>query len=251
MSDAIPILSVQNVTKKFGGIAAVSDVSFDVQAGTICGLVGPNGAGKTTLVNVLSGFEPSTSGQVRLGERSISGWSATRRARAGLVRTFQHAHTFGSMRVGEALAAASVPPRGTGVRALFPSRDRQEITDRVAEALQFLQLTRWEDALCGDLPYGVKKRLGIGLSLVTEPKVLLLDEPAAGLNTVETSDLVEMLRELRSTGITILVIEHSMPLIRSVCDSMVVLDHGVKIHEGPPDVVLSDERVIGAYLGRR
>src|SRR3546814_5284684 len=134
--------------------------------------------------------------------------------------TFQHAHTFGSMSVGEALAAASVPPRGTGVRALFPSRDRQEITDRVAKVLQFLQLTRWEDALCGDLPYGVKKRLGIGLSLVTEPKVLLLDEPAAGLNTVETSDLVEMLRELRSTGITILVIrseEHTselQPLMR-------------------------------------
>src|SRR3546814_16006878 len=101
MTEAIPILSVQNVTKKFGGIAAVSDVSFDVQAGTICGLVGPNGAGKTTLVNVLSGFEPSTSGKVRLGERSISVWSAPRRARAGLVRTFQHAHPYGPRSGGE------------------------------------------------------------------------------------------------------------------------------------------------------
>jgi len=251
MTARTPALSVRGVTKTFGGLAAVRDVSFDVEAGTICGLVGPNGAGKTTLVNVLSGFEPATTGEVMLGERRISGWSATKRARAGLVRTFQHAHAFGSMTVSDALRAAARPPRGTGARALFPTGSAPADAERITEVLTFLQLEAWSKSSCADLPYGVKKRLGIGLSLMGRPMVLMLDEPAAGLNSSETADLVATLRELRTTGVTIVVIEHSMPLIRSVCDSMVVLDHGTKVIEGPPHVVLNDERVIGAYLGRR
>lgn len=232
-------------------MAAVDGVSFDVAPGTICGLVGPNGAGKTTLINVVSGFDRGTSGEVLLDDRRITGWTPWNLARLGLVRTFQHAHAFATMTVREALVVAGQTPEGRFGSPRARWRRARSARILADEMLTRFDLGRWTGTLCAELPYGTRKRLGIGLALMRQPRVLLLDEPAAGLNSAETGALQSSLLDLRSTGITIVVVEHSMPLIRQVCDTVVVLDHGIKLADGSTADVLSDERVRGAYLGTR
>jgi ABC-type branched-subunit amino acid transport system ATPase component/ABC-type branched-subunit amino acid transport system permease subunit len=251
-----PLLSVRGIVRRFGGIVAVNDVSFDVEPGMILGLVGPNGAGKTTLINILSGFDSSSSGSFALRGIEVAGWAPHRLARVGLVRTFQHAHVFSSMTVTEALLAAGHVIEGghltVAVRGLLPNRSaRGEASTLADRIVTQLHLTQWAHTRCGVLPYGLKKRLAIGLAMMLKPALLLLDEPAAGLNTLETRELIEHIQRLNQDGLTMLIVEHNMPLIMSVSWRVVVMDHGVKMAEGSPSAIANDPNVVGAYLGKR
>jgi branched-chain amino acid transport system ATP-binding protein len=253
---AAPVLSLRDVVKRFGGIAAVNGVSFDVEPGAIVGLVGPNGAGKTTLLNVVSGFDRATEGRVEFDGSDATRQSAHRLARSGLVRTFQHAHVFPTMPVREALVAAchigEGGHRGAAFRSLLPNpTGRAESRELVEDVMTRLRLGQWADVSCKVLPYGIKKRLGIGFAMVCRPTLLLLDEPAAGLNSRETSELVEDIKRLNDEGLTLIVVEHNMPLIMTVSHKVVVLDHGAMMAEGTPAEIARDEKVVGAYLGRR
>jgi len=250
------LLALNKVVKRFGGVTAVSDVSLEVAEGTVLGLVGPNGAGKTTLLNVVSGFDREAEGRVTFGGVEVAGWTSYRLARAGLVRTFQHAHTFSSMTVLDALFAAGHVNENAhvalGLRGMFPNRRAHTETAGLASGiLKQLRLGQWAETVCANLPYGIKKRLGIGLALMRQPRLLLLDEPAAGLNSSETHELIAGIQELSENGLTMIVVEHNMPLIMAVSQRIVVLDHGIKVAEGPPSVIANDPQVIGAYLGRR
>jgi ABC-type branched-subunit amino acid transport system ATPase component len=253
---APPLLVLTDVLKQFGGIVAVKEVSLAVPSGTVLGLVGPNGAGKTTLLNVISGFDTSFRGSITFEGKEVAGAPAHQLARAGVVRTFQHAHVFSSMTVLTALCAAGHVNEGAhglfGLQGLRPHRKaRAETTVLADSVLEQLHLQAWADASCSALPYGIKKRLGIGLALMRRPRLLLLDEPAAGLNSQETHELVGEIHELKRTGLTIVLVEHNMPLIMAVSQKVVVLDHGVKVAEGTPQDIAKDPAVIGAYLGRR
>ncbi|GAC1381586.1 MAG: ABC transporter ATP-binding protein [Marmoricola sp.] len=256
MPSGTPLLKLTGVVKRFGGVTAVNDVSIEVPEGIVMGLVGPNGAGKTTLLNLVSGFDSSFGGSVNFRGSEVARWSAHRLARAGVVRTFQHAHVFGSMTVISALtAAAHVNERahaGLGLHGLLPSRRARAASLRTAmDVIRQLRLDPWVETECSQLPYGIKKRLGIGMALMRHPALLLLDEPAAGLNSQETHELVQQIQELRQSGLTIVLVEHNMPLIMAVSEKIVVLDHGLKVAEGDPKSVANDPAVIGAYLGRR
>lgn len=248
------LLDLRGVTKRFGGITAVNEVSFQVQAGQIVGLVGPNGPGKTTLMNVISGFEHPTSGRIVFDRSDVSNKKADRLARLGLVRTFQHAHVFDSATVEEAILAGSHiedhADRMLSFRGLVPRRGSRR-AEIAPDLMDRLRLTRWASEKSEALPYGLKKRLGMAVALAAQPQLLLMDEPAAGLNSKETSELTDDILALRDSGVTVVVVEHNMPLIMTVSDRVVVLHHGAKMAEGTPEEVAQNEEVVGAYLGRR
>jgi ABC-type branched-subunit amino acid transport system ATPase component len=256
ISPPTSLLVLTEVLKQFGGIVAVNEVSLAVPQGSVMGLVGPNGAGKTTLLNLISGFDNSFRGSIAFDGTEVARWPGHRLARAGVVRTFQHAHVFSSMTVLASLRAAAHVNEGAhaafglgGLRRRHTAR--AESTQLAESVLEQLHLQPWVHRSCAALPYGIKKRLGIGLALMRRPRLLLLDEPAAGLNTSETHELVEQIQELNRTGLTMILVEHNMPLIMAVSHKVVVLDHGVKVAEGSPQDIAKDPAVIGAYLGRR
>lgn len=243
-------LTVTGLVKEFGGVRAIDGVDIAVPTGQIMGLIGPNGAGKTTFINAISGFVKPTAGHVQLGDRSVTGWAPARMCRAGLSRTFQHARRFPTLTGRQALIAAG--NRASAIGGLVSSHRRERDLALLAEEiLERLALTPWGATTCESMPYGIAKRLGIGMALMREPRVLLLDEPAAGLNSEEAAELVSTLKGLRSSGQTLLLVEHNMALIMEVSDHLVVLDSGRKLTEGRPAEVVADPRVTGAYLGRR
>lgn len=253
---AAPVLSLRDLVKRFGGIPAVNGVSFDIESGAIVGLVGPNGAGKTTLLNMVSGFERATEGHVYFNGSETTRMSAHRLARSGLMRTFQHAHVFPTMSVREALLAArhigEGGHHGVAFRSLLPAPSRRAASrDLVEDVMTRLRLGQWAEVSCKVLPYGIKKRLGIGFAMVCGPSLLLLDEPAAGLNSRETAEMVDDIKRLNEEGLTLVVVEHNMPLIMTVSHKVVVLDHGAMMAEGTPAEIARNEEVVGAYLGRR
>lgn len=243
-------LTVTGLVKEFGGVRAIDGVDLTVPTGQIVGLIGPNGAGKTTFINTISGFVKPTAGRVRLGDRAVTGWTPARLCRAGLSRTFQHARRFPTLTGRQALIAAGNPASAIGGLVLSHRRER-DLALRAEEILERLALTTWGSTTCESMPYGIAKRLGIGMALMRDPRVLLLDEPAAGLNSEESAELVSTLKGLRSSGQTLLLVEHNMPLIMEVSDHLVVLESGRKLTEGRPAEVVADPRVTGAYLGRR
>lgn len=249
------LLRLDNVKKSFGGLLAVRDVSFEVQEGQIKALIGPNGAGKTTTFNLICGIDTLSSGQIHFDGKDISRKPSHVIAKLGMARTFQNLRLFSKMSVlenvmvgrhcrshGEVLA--------TGL--LLPQAQRQErsITDKAMELLDFVGLSSRSRERAHELPYGQQRLLELARALATDPKLLLLDEPAAGLNDAETEALANLIQKIRDKGITILLVEHDMGLVMDISDDVVVLDYGGKIAEGPPDVVSNDERVIEAYLGR-
>jgi sulfate-transporting ATPase len=243
-------LKVTDLVVRFGGVVAVDDVSFSVEPGEVVGLIGPNGAGKTTILDVVTGFTAQSGGSVAFGETTIDKWSVERRARAGIVRSWQAVELFEEMTVRDnLLVAADDQSRRRYVTDLLRP-GRRPPTPLVEDVIEEFGLRDVLDVRPSQLSHGVARLVGIARALVTEPAVLLLDEPAAGLDTNESADLGRAIREIaRRRGIGVLVIEHDVPLILQTCDRVVALDFGRKIAEGTPDAISRDALVIEAYLG--
>lgn len=249
-----PILQVSGVGKRFGGLVAVDGVSFDVHVGEIVGLMGPNGAGKTTCLNLMSGFLVPSDGTVLLGGKSLHGVSPHEVASLGMVRTFQHTTLFPTLSARDnVLAATHLRTSSTAVQLVAQASvfQRQEaVRVAVAEnALRRVGLQDRADVVAGSMAYGEQRLLAIALALAAEPRLLLLDEPAAGMNPSEAAHLARVIRELRTEGVTIVLVEHNVPLMMSLCDRLVVLHHGAKIAEGEPGCVRNNEQVVQAYFG--
>jgi branched-chain amino acid transport system ATP-binding protein len=233
-------LKLENVTVDFQGIRAIEDVSLQMLDREILGLIGPNGAGKTTLVNVLTGFQKPSAGRVTGVGKSLSGWPPWRRARAGMARTFQGAMLFPKLTVVENVEAGAL---AMGVK-------RRQARAHATQVLQWLGLADIAEKAADGLPFGAERKVGIGRALATNPRFLLMDEPAAGLNDAECLELAELIRRIRNDiGCGILLIEHRMSLVFSVSDRIQVLDQGRTIAMGVPDAVKRDQRVREAYLG--
>ena len=232
-----PVLVVDGVRKSFGGVTAVSGVSFALEPGRIYGLIGPNGSGKTTLFNCITGVERLDAGRVMLAGQRIDGLKPWQIARRGVGRTFQVIRVFPEL---TALENLLVVTRGA----------RAEAERRGRELLEFVRLSQLADEYAGNLSYGQQKLVEFVRMLMTDPTLILLDEPAAGVNRTLLNDLLEAVNRLRDAGKTVLLVEHDMKVVMGLCETVFVLDHGEKIAEGPPGAIQADERVIEAYFGR-
>ncbi|MGA8831068.1 MAG: ABC transporter ATP-binding protein [Desulfomonilaceae bacterium] len=249
-----PLLEIRNVTRVFGGLKALENVSFNVPRGAICGLIGPNGAGKTTLINMISGLGPLSDGAILLDGQLISGLAPHKIAERGVGRTFQNIRLFGDLSVLEnVILGHHLRQRGTLIETLLRlPRSRSSERDSRAAALKLLVILGMEhlaNVQARALSYGDQRRVEIARALALGPSLLLLDEPAAGMNSTETDGLCEFLLSLRESSLTILIIEHDMDMIMRMSDLVVVLNFGLKIAEGPPDFVRNEPHVIEAYLG--
>jgi branched-chain amino acid transport system ATP-binding protein len=233
-------LRASSVSRAFEGVQALRDVTLELRRGEVVGLIGPNGAGKSTLVNVLSGFDRPSRGSVELEGRAITRWTAHRRGRAGLARTFQHAHSFPALSVRENVEIAALGV-GAGPR---------RAAARTGELLGLLGLAGYADAPAGSLAHGDERRLGVARALATEPRFVLLDEPAAGLPEAEVPGFAAAVRSVRDDhGAGVLLIDHNMALVMDVCDRIVVLDQGLVLAEGTPAEIRANLDVAAAYLG--
>ena len=250
-----PILTAENVTMRFGGVTAVSDLSLKVDEGSIVGVIGPNGAGKTTLFNVLSGFYTPQEGDVRCAGKSIRGRKPFEISRMGVARTFQNIRLSPHMSVLENVMV------GCHVRRRCPwwmaplglptyYKEEKAITDKARDLVEHLNLAEYMDEKAGSLPDGAQRRLEIARALATEPRLLLLDEPAAGMNPQESIELMHFIQAIRDHfDLTILLIEHDMKVVMGVCQYIWVMEYGALIAHGDPDAIRSNPEVIRAYLG--
>lgn len=248
------LLEVHEVSKSFGGLRAVDRCSLQVNEGSITGLIGPNGAGKTTLFNVISGLYPPDEGWVRFQGKEITGLSPHVICRRGLARTFQLARGLSHMSVLENMMLAPKEQLGErlfhavlqGCRVRAQEKANYE---RALELLQILGLYEWRNAPAGSLSGGQRKMLEVGRALMTNPRLLLLDEPAAGASAEETQKLLEYLARVRERGVTLFIVEHKMDVIMTLCDTIIVMNYGRVLTSGPPEVIQKDRRVIEVYLG--
>ncbi|MEN9588521.1 MAG: hypothetical protein RLZZ481_307 [Pseudomonadota bacterium] len=249
------LLRVQELSRHFGGLAALNNVSFSVAKGELVGLIGPNGAGKTTAFNVISGTMPPTSGKVIFSGQDISGGPPSKVVVSGLARTFQSTSTYPQMTVAQNVYRGMLSRlKGSAVARLVGRQDRlldaAQVAKEVDEILNMVDLQSWREVPAGSLAYGLQKKLGIAVALATRPTILLLDEPAAGLNHEECNELAKLLRQLQQQqSLTLLLVEHHMALVMELCERIVVLVQGEKIAEGTPSEIRENPAVVEAYLG--
>jgi branched-chain amino acid transport system ATP-binding protein len=251
----MPLLDVQDTSRRFGGLTALDHVSFGVEPGQIKALIGPNGAGKTTLFNVVSGVLKSDTGRVLFNGRGITGRKPYQIARLGIARTFQNPSLFLKMSVVEnVMVGRHMKSRwgfmGCSVRLPQQRREERAIRDAALEWLSFFGLENKAEVPAGSLAFGQRRMVELARAMATEPALLLLDEPASGLNSHETDDLATLIRALRDKGVTVLLVEHDMSMVMDISDEIVVLHFGKKIAEGTPKVIQNDPEVISVYLGQ-
>ncbi|HEX7455797.1 MAG TPA: ABC transporter ATP-binding protein [Gallionella sp.] len=254
MSSTAPLLQLSGIGKQFGGLNALTDVSLHIQCGEIYGLIGPNGAGKTTLFNVVTGLYQPNAGEFRFNGHSYQTGKPHLLAQAGIARTFQNIRLFANLTALENVMIGRHVRTGAGVfGALLRNKatriEERASTCRARELLRYVGIEKPAQTLAKNLSYGEQRRLEIARALATEPLLLALDEPAAGMNATETESLKALLQDIRATGITVMLIEHDVKLIMGLCDRVAVLDYGRKIAEGVPDFVRANPAVIAAYLG--
>ena len=246
---------VENLTKRFGGLTAVADVSFTIEQGEIVAVFGPNGSGKTTLLNLIAGLAQPSAGRITWKSREIAGHTPHRIAAAGIAKTFQNPQLFAELSVVEHLmiAAHLQLQRQLGLRRVLTllraDGGTAELRDRVERVLRLCRLEALRDEPAASLSYGDEKMVGVAMALMCEPKLLLLDEPATGLGQEEVQNLDSVLRDLREHGTTLCVIDHKVGFLGRLADRAIAMHHGSKIAEGPPDAVLADPHVVAAYLG--
>lgn len=248
------LLEVRGLRKHFGGIKAIEDVSFRVVEGSIMSIIGPNGAGKTTLFNCLTGLTRPTGGTISLSGANITGFPPHNIVKLGIARTFQNIRLFKEMTVLDNVLVSQHLKIKTGLFDAVTKNSRFLSEEKTAreQALEHLELVGLRDSaniISANLPYGDQRRLEVARALATEPALLLLDEPTAGMNPLETGEIMDIIKRLQKLGKTVVLIEHDMKIVMGISETIVVLDHGVKIAEGPPEVIKNDPMVIAAYLG--
>jgi branched-chain amino acid transport system ATP-binding protein len=250
------ILKIENITKDFGGLRALNKVNFDVQQGEILGLIGPNGSGKTTMLNVITGFLKPTEGHVTFKDEIINGFKPYQIAKKGVIRTFQHTSIFPDLTVEENIArGAYLHDTSTVLGSFFLSKKYREkevsLWQEVTNILAFVKLKERRSMIAKNLPAAEQRILEIAIALAARPELLLLDEPASGMNLAEALRTMELINLIQKQGTTIIVIEHNMKVIMQLCSRIIVLNEGTKITEGSPVEVGSNEQVISIYLGTR
>jgi len=248
------VLEIKKVTKNFGGISALTDVSFKINEGEIFGLIGPNGAGKTTMFNIITNMFPPTSGEISFQEDKISGSKPHKITDKGICRTFQNIRLFSQMTVLENVLVGGHCRSKSGVfssvfRTKSQRKEEHTLHETATDLLALVGLSGYENVIAENLAYGQQRRLEIARALASHPKLLLLDEPAAGMNETETENLFDLIKKVQKRGITVLLIEHDMPFVMKLCDRITVLNFGKKLAEGTPAEIQNNQDVIEAYLG--
>lgn len=248
----MPLLEARGITKRFGGLVALDDVSFSVEAGELRGLIGPNGAGKSVMFKTIAGFYRPTQGEVYYDGEDITSWNASRVAERGLVRTFQETTLFQEFTVYENVLVGCHVRARSGLFAALLRTDGQrqrEAHEKTLRVLDFMGLMDRKDQLAMNLPLGSQRTLAVAIALAAEPRLLLLDEPFAGMNPEETRQMMELVRKVRESGVTIVLVEHDMKAVMGLCEKIMVLNFGKLLAEGSPEEIRANRVVVEAYLG--
>ncbi|MHB1127491.1 MAG: ABC transporter ATP-binding protein [Bacillota bacterium] len=250
----IPLLKINNLRKNFGGILAVKDLSFSVNENEIVGLIGPNGAGKTTVINLISGIYNPSGGSIVYNNKDITKTEPHKVVNLGIARTFQHSEVYSQSTILENMFVACQQASGLGFWEMIFTTKKSKVKEKLIRnkalnILEFIGLHDLKDELAGNLPYGKQRYLAIGIALATEPKLILLDEPAAGLNSQESLELIKLIEQIRQKNISVILIEHDMDVVMGVCERIVVMNYGEKLAEGTPAEAKNNDLVIKAYLG--